>query len=479
MADFQQVPVPSSPEPRQPQAAEGGLMLQAAIAQSAELQPGYRAGAPPPLIAGMSPEELAAQTDPCTGLSIGAVRLIDAFVDDVGVALQPWIAARDSDDPRFDASVLTYRIARFLQVFAQVTGAPVAGPAEAELSLRLAPHRALVDQIRSLADPGREAGALLPLARWLGLDGLPAPHHYTFELLVGLETSWGVAGAGGGLLQVTYRHPVLPGWTRLVRSAELGVALSAMGGSAAITTGSTAETSTLYYLSPSAFDRAHYTYARVQGGVGPGRGELGALRLQVDGHALTLDTSGLTDGIGARGLSAGAGVGELVGVGGAAPLPPIRPPARSVAPERAPVPGGFRELVFFGPGSAEIDAASHAALEALVQRTAQVVERAPGAEPQVRVEGRASADWAAARASDEARHQNEGLAADRAMAVQDALDTRLASAGLPRHISRQIVAAARVGEVPGDAFDRQVEVAVSFDLCAPRRAADHAKGESA
>ncbi|MEZ4468075.1 MAG: hypothetical protein R3F43_27485 [bacterium] len=134
----------------------------------------------------------------------------------------------------------------------------------------------------------------------------------------------------------------------------------------------------------------------------------------------------------------------------------------------------IHELVFFRVGCAEVDAVGHATLEALIARVARIVDQAPGAAPQLTVVGAASADWRRAVDGEEARRRNEALAVDRTLAVQGALETRLASAGLPAQVGRQLVAAARVGDEEGAAFDRQVQITVSFDLCAPRAAALHA-----
>ncbi|MEZ4474289.1 MAG: hypothetical protein R3F60_26580 [bacterium] len=487
MADFQQSPAAVAPAAHQPQAAEGGLALQAAIAQSEELQPGFQPGAPPPPLAGLSPEELAAQVDPCTGLSLGAVRVIDCYVEDVECLLAPWADLRGSDDPRFDLSALTVRTARFLETFSRVAGASVSGcpGAEGVLAERLQRGhiRRFVDEIRCLADPAQGAVALVPLARWLGLEGPPMPHHYTFQLIAGAEGGVGPADASVAFLRVTYTHPTLPGWTRLIQSLEVGASAGVgpdfVNGNISVGVDGvfgTSEATTHHYFSPAAFTSAHYSYQRSAAYVRGYGVEQGNLTIDAGGHTLNLDVGGAGVKFGAASYgqaSVGVGVGQIRGVGPAS-VQPVAPLVAQPAAAPAPVLASIHELVFFRVGCAEVDAVGHATLEALIARVARIVDQAPGAAPQLTVVGAASADWRRAVDGEEARRRNEALAVDRTLAVQGALETRLASAGLPAQVGRQLVAAARVGDEEGAAFDRQVQITVSFDLCAPRAAALHA-----
>ncbi|MEZ4468077.1 MAG: hypothetical protein R3F43_27495 [bacterium] len=195
------------------------------------------------------------------------MRVIDCYVEDVDAGAGPTCAERrpplrpvgaDGAHGALPGDLRTGRRGLGLGLPGGRGGPGRAPPARA--------HPALRRRDPCLADPAQGAVALVPLARWLGLEGPPMPHHYTFQL---------IAGAEGGVVArtrpwpprcVTTPTPRCRGGRGSSSRSRWGPRqawgwTSLTGTSPSVWTGSgTSEATTHHYFSPAAFTSAHYSY---------------------------------------------------------------------------------------------------------------------------------------------------------------------------------------------------------------------------
>lgn len=524
-------PAPQVVQERAPAAAEGGLRLQSAIGQSEDVSQG--AALPPE---GSEPHDAI---DPCTGLQLGEVRLIDRLVENIECFIAPWATAREGN-LRFETRSLEFAISSFKQHYAEANPERVAisqapkGLEELKRRLQRGNIPRFINEIRATKNVG-EAPALADLVEWLGLEG-EVMHTYHLLTHGSLDLSVGAGEAGVARFELRYESTILPNWSRdlgcitvgLGKSVTMkppravrpgagkavgeGVSKAAPGGvpenatrdlahkaapkqpkgdaadlapeprnsltRTATVPGGSMEAKSFNFIYPDDVHRAVLDYLKVGLSAAGKATELGFIRVHIGRFSLLFNATGNSEraGEGVLDLKAGASMGVGVCATSDAEVEAPKSIEPAVPAPRSAVLTPIRLSVYFDVGSAELSAGNQAALEDLVARLDAITRSAPGAEPQIHLQGVASAEWKGATESAEAHGHNEALAVDRTLAVQSALDTRLDNAGLPARIARSISTEARVGQVEHAPLDREVCIEVSFDMCAPR---NEALGEAA
>lgn len=283
---------------------------------------------------GLAGPPLASQVDPRTGLSMGEVRCIDCFAQDVEALLVPWQAVRATGELRFNADKLGRCVLRFVDTFPQVhpeqrsLGQAPKAFEHLKQALSRDSIRPLLAEVLAALNPDQSVFLAGTLGDWLGLTA-GGDHRYTLRVIVNAEGGASkkilAAQAVITIATLTYSSDVLPGWTRTLLCSQLsgglGVNPLPLPVAASVSHPLTpAEAVSHVYIPPSALDRAEAMSAVAEAAALGARREASVLEVATDHGDLVFDTSGWSTVVGTGQIpevSAMVGAGRCAGIGAA------------------------------------------------------------------------------------------------------------------------------------------------------------------